>query len=274
MAMYYMEDMDRQGVTETEFESWLADYLEKSSSLINVHNTNSLNLYGVLNGRVISASGAPNGKYDYQIQAWYQQAMEANGDVIFTNAYTSQANQGQQVVTIAVSAAGSSNAVAIDVPLDHFRANHTIQDLPLNAAYYVLDRQGSLLYYNIPFAAAEADVQIYVESLFNRVNRGELDGKNNSIIGMQGLQRGLYYQRTENDWLCILTVPYETLLQGVQNILVYYGIGLVLFLGIAVVIWLRDRKLSRTAKRTTETVQVMGDIYYAFYRVNILTGTF
>ena len=79
-------------------------------------------------------------------------------------------------------------------------------------------------------AAAEADVQVYVESLFNRVNRGELDGKNNSIIGMQGLQRGLYYQRTENDWLCILTVPYETLLQGVQNILVYYGIGLVLFL--------------------------------------------
>ena len=115
MAMYYMEDMDRQGVTEAEFESWLADYLEKSSSLIDVHNTNSLNLYGVLNGRVISASGASNGKYDYQIQAWYQQAMEANGDVIFTNAYTSQANQGQQVVTIAVSAAGSSNAVAIDV---------------------------------------------------------------------------------------------------------------------------------------------------------------
>ena len=274
MAMYYMEDMDRQGVTEAEFESWLADYLEKSSSLINVHNTNSLNLYGVLNGRVISASGAPNGKYDYQIQAWYQQAMEANGDVIFTNAYTSQANQGQQVVTIAVSAAGSSNAVAIDVPLDHFRANHTIQDLPLNAAYYVLDRQGSLLYYSVPFEAVEEDIQVYTSDLFSRIKRGELDGKHNSIIGMQGLQRGLYYQHTDNGWLCILTVPYDTLLQGVQDILLYYGIGLVLFLSIAVVLWLRDRKLNRLAKRTAETVQVLGNMYYAIYRINVKTGVY
>ena len=271
MAMFYMEDMDKQGADSEEFETWLVDFFDKSTALI---NANSLDIYAVLNGQVISVDGARGWDYSYENQAWYRQAMEAEGEVIYTDAYASDVYDGQMVVTVAVSAAGSSNAIAFDVPLEHFRANHTVQDLPSGGAYYVLDRRGSLLYYNNPFAAAEADVQVYVESLFNRVNRGELDGKNNSIIGMQGLQRGLYYQRTENDWLCILTVPYETLLQGVQNILVYYGIGLVLFLGIAVVIWLRDRKLSRTAKRTTETVQVMGDIYYAFYRVNILTGTF
>ena len=271
MAMFYMEDMDKQGADSKEFETWLVDFFDKSTALI---SANSLDIYAVLNGQVISVDGVRGWDYSYENQSWYRQAMEAEGEVIYTDAYASDVYNGQMVVTVAVSAAGSDNAIAFDVPLEHFRADHTVQDLPAGGAYYVLDRRGSLLYYNIPFAAEEADVQVYVENLFNRVNRGELDGKDNSIIGMQGLQRGLYYQRTENDWLCILTVPYETLLQGVQNILVYYGIGLVLFLGIAVVIWLRDRKLSRTAKRTTETVQVMGDIYYAFYRVNILTGTF
>lgn len=271
MAMFYMEDMDKQGADSKEFETWLVDFFDKSTALI---SANSLDIYAVLNGQVISVDGVRGWDYSYENQSWYRQAMEAEGEVIYTDAYASDVYNGQMVVTVAVSAAGSDNAIAFDVPLEHFRADHTVQDLPAGGAYYVLDRRGSLLYYNIPFAAEEADVQVYVENLFNRVNRGELDGKDNSIIGMQGLQRGLYYQRTENDWLCILTVPYETLLQGVQNILVYYGIGLVLFLVIAMAMWLRDRKLSRTAKRTTETVQVMGDIYYAFYRVNIVTGIF
>ena len=271
MAMFYMEDMDKQGADSKEFETWLVDFFDKSTALI---SANSLDIYAVLNGQVISVDGVRGWDYSYENQSWYRQAMEAEGEVIYTDAYASDVYNGQMVVTVAVSAAGSDNAIAFDVPLEHFRADHTVQDLPAGGAYYVLDRRGSLLYYNIPFTAEEADVQVYVENLFNRVNRGELDGKDNSIIGMQGLQRGLYYQHTENDWLCILTVPYKTLLQGVQNILVYYGIGLVLFLVIAMAMWLRDRKLSRTAKRTTETVQVMGDIYYAFYRVNILTGTF
>ena len=34
MAMYYMEDMDDQGVDSAEFEAWLVDFFEKSTALI------------------------------------------------------------------------------------------------------------------------------------------------------------------------------------------------------------------------------------------------
>lgn len=91
---------------------------------------------------------------------------------------------------------------------------------------------------------------------------------------MQKVTRGLYYQHTNDGWLCILTVPYETLLQGVQNILIWYGLGLLLFLLAAVGMWLRDRRISRAAKRTAETLQVMGNIYYAFHRINLVEGTY
>lgn len=271
MAMYYMEDMDDQSVDLEEFESWLVDFCEKSTSML---STSTLDIYAVLDGQVISAGGMRGRDYDYKNQVWYQQAMEAEGRVIYTDAYASDIYGGQMVFTVAVSASGSDNAVAFDVPLEHFRMDHTVQDLPVGGAYYVLDSQGYLLYYNISFQAAEDDILVYTKNLFNRANRGELDGRNNEIVGMQGLTRGLYYQETENGWLCILTVPYGTLLQGVQSVLVYYGIGLLLFLIIAIGMWLRDRRLSRTAKRVNETVQVMGDIYYAFYRVNIVTGMF
>ena len=268
MAMYYLEDLDARGADESEVTGWLKDYFEKSTSLI---QANSLELYTVWEGRVISASGLSDEHYDYPNQSWYQQAMAAEGQVIFTDAYPCG---GRMVVTIAISAAGSDNAVALDVPIDHFSSNHTVQDLPSGGAYYVLDRQGSLLYYHIPFEATEAELSIYTKNLFDRVNRGELDGTNNSIIGMQGLQRGLYYQTTGNGWMCILTVPYETLLQGVQEILVWYGGGLVLFLIIAVAMWLRDRRLNRAAKRNAETVRVLGNMYYAIYRIDVVSGLY
>ena len=268
MAMYYLEDLDARDADEFEVTDWLKDYFEKSTSLI---QANGLELYTVWEGRVISASGLSDEHYDYSHQSWYQQAMAAEGQVIFTDAYLCG---GRMVVTIAISAAGSDNAVALDVPIDHFSSNHTVQDLPDGGAYYVLDRQGSLLYYHIPFEATEAELSIYTKNLFDRVNRGELDGTNNSIIGMQGLQRGLYYQITGNGWMCILTVPYETLLQGVQEILVWYGGGLLLFLIIAVAMWLRDRRLNRTAKRNAETVQVLGNMYYAIYRIDVVSGLY
>lgn len=160
MAMFYMEDMDKQGADSKEFETWLVDFFDKSTALI---SANSLDIYAVLNGQVISVDGVRGWDYSYENQSWYRQAMEAEGEVIYTDAYASDVYNGQMVVTVAVSAAGSDNAIAFDVPLEHFRADHTVQDLPAGGAYYVLDRRGSLLYYNIPFAAEEADVQVYVE---------------------------------------------------------------------------------------------------------------
>lgn len=271
MAMYYLEDMDDEDVDAGVFKQWLADYFEKSSAVL---NASSLDIYAVLHGQLISASGLRDEDYDYREQSWYQQAMAAEGKVIFTDAYASGVYGGEMVVTVAVSAAGSDNAIAFDVPVEHFRAEHTVQDLPEGGAYYVLDSQGFLLYYNIPFSATEAELQDYAKDLFDRVNRGELDGKHNEIVGMQKLTRGLYYQHAANGWLCILTVPYDTLLQGVQDILVWYGLGLGLLLAAAFGMWLRDRKLSRKARRAAETIQVLGNMYYALYRVNVVNGTY
>ena len=272
MAMYYQEDMYEQGASAEEFGSWLADFFEKSTALLNTSHTD---IYAVWDGQVISAGGIRARDYDYKSQAWYQQAMAAGGEVIFTDAHVCDVCGSEQVITVAASAAGSDNAVAFDVPVEQFVRNHTVQDLLAGGAYYVLDSQGSLLYSNTPyFEATGEELQAYTKNLFDRVNRGELDGRNNEMVGMHGLTRSLYYQHTQNGWLCILTVPYDTLLQGVQSILIYYGVGIVLFLAIALAMWLRDRRLSRTARRTTETVQVLGNMYYAIYRLNIKTGVY
>ena len=268
LGMAYLNDMAAGNTSTAEIGRWTHDFFEKNSRQLNIDDAY---VYAVVRGRLITSDGLSD--QDVHQASWYQQAIAAGGKVIFTDLYYSDI-RGQEVLTISAADPDSDCAIAIDLPADHFQRNHNKQDLPVGGAYYVCDNMGNLLYYNVPFESTEEVLRGYTKDLFDRVNRGELDGKNNEIIGVQKVTRGLYYQHAENGWLCILTVPYDTLLQGVQEILVWYGAGLVLFLIAAVAMWLRDRRLSRTAQRNAETVQVLGNMYYALYRINVDTGTY
>lgn len=268
VGMAYLSDISAGNAGAEEVAAWARDYFSKSGGHLDIARAYTC---VVVNGRQIASDGLTED--DVGDRIWYQQAVDAQGEVVFTDVYYSGV-YGQRVIAIAAADPAAGNAIAVILPAGHFQERHSKQDLPAGGAYYVCDNMGNLLYHNTPFIASDEDLQAYVNDLFDQVNQGKLDGKDNSIIGMQGLQRGLYYQNTENGWLCILTVPYATLLQGVQSILVWYGVGLALFLLVAIVMWLRDRKLSRTARRTAETVQVLGNMYYAIYRVNVETGAY
>ena len=269
MGMAYLDDFSTRDVGADDLEEWLLSFFEKGFDGVYADN---LNACAVISGKVVSTDPAVAARAPEDF-FWYADALEAGGSVIFTDAYLCPVHN-EMTVTAAAANPSNGTAMAFELSLEHLRNIHVEEELPVGGAYYVLDSQGSLLYYSIPFEAAEDALKDYTMDLFQRVNRGELDGKDNEIIGMQKLTRGLYYRHTENGWLCILTVPYETLLQGVQSILVWYGGGLALFLVIAVAMWLRDRRLSRTAERTVETVQVLGNMYYAIYRVNVEQGSY
>lgn len=268
LGMAYLSDMSARNAAAEEIAAWAGDYFGKNSRHL---DTSHAHICVAVNGRMVSAAGQLEDEVANRF--WYQRAIQSPGGVVFTDAYYSKI-YGQQVTAVAAAEPDSGSAIAVVLPTGYLQAHHSKQNLPDGGAYYLCDSTGSLLYYNVPFEFTEDALRAYVKDLFDRVSRGELDGKHNSIIGMQGVPRGLYYQNMSNGWLCILTVPYSTLLQGVQSILVWYGVGLGLFLAVAIFMWLRDHRLSRRAKRSDETVQVLGNMYYAIYRVDVAAGTY
>jgi len=270
LGMAYLEDMSARNVGVDAMEQWARDFFNKSNRLLDIDMED---IHAVVEGRLVGSDSTGDRSPDLSELRWYQQAMEGDGAVIFTDTYQN-ADRGQMIVTVAVEDPDTGNAIAFDLPVEQFQSRHSVQQLPDGGAYYVCDNTGTLLYQNTPFTASDEELQTYVSGLFEQVKSGKLDGKNNSITGLQGLQRGLYYQETDNGWLCILTVPYDTLLQGVQNILIWYGGAFVMFMVAAVVFWLRDRRLSKKAQRNDETIQVLSNTYYALYRINVMNGTY
>lgn len=268
LGMAYLSDMSAQNALAEEIATWAGDYFGKNSRHLDL---DQVHVCVAVDGRLVSAAGQLEDEVSNRF--WYQRAIQSPGGVVFTGAYYSKI-YNQQVIAVAAADPDSGSAIAVVLPAGYLQGRHGKQNLPDGGAYYLCDSAGSLLYYNVPFETTEDALRPYVKDLFDRVNRGELDGKRNSIIGMQGVPRGLYYQHTANGWLCILTVPYSTLLRGVQSIMVWYGVGLGLFLAVAIFMWLRDRRLSRRVRRSDETVQVLGNMYYAIYRVDVTAGTY
>lgn len=74
--------------------------------------------------------------------------------------------------------------------------------------------------------------------------------------------------------MCILTLSYSTLLRELWGISTWYGIILILFLFATVFLTLRSSSLRKNVDRTNDTLHILGNSYYAIYRINIIAGTY
>ena len=84
--------------------------------------------------------------YDPTASQWYQQAIEAGGEIVYTDAYIDVRLQ-KPVFTIAKQVRGTQDVVAMDIYSDQLVVSGIREELPEEGHYYLCDSQGQLLYY-------------------------------------------------------------------------------------------------------------------------------
>lgn len=268
IGMSYINDQAAENTSQEKIEEWILSYFEKTR---NSMNGNIADSYAVVNGNVIAAAPWENiESYDYSNALWYRRAMEAQGEVIFTDAYE-DAVYGYQVVSIAAGNPDTGNAVAFDLFPVNFQKNHHNLQLPQDSSYYVCDAAGAVLYQYSSFNVPEETVVEYVRDLYTKIDSGKID---NIIRDLDGKKRGIYYYRTPNGWLCILTIPFEALYENLYEVYVYYSVIVIVLLIIGVLLWIHDRKLRKYIQDKNDTIQILGNSYYAIYRINMKDSTY
>lgn len=271
IGMAYIKDQAAEGESREKMEEWITSYFEKTR---NSMDGNVVDSYAVVDGRIIAAKPWEGiESYDYANALWYQQAMEAGGEVIFTDAYTDSV-YGYQVITIAAADPNTGNAVAFDLFPENFQQGHRNLQLLENSSYYVCDPAGAVLYYCASFDVSEETVVEYAKELYRRIDSGEINGSNSIIKDLDGKRRGVYYYRAPNGWLCILTIPFETLYENLHEVYIYYVMIAVVLFVIMLLIWVRDRRLRKYIEDKNDTIQMLGNSYYAIYRVNMKDRTY
>lgn len=272
LGVQYVEELTTTGAEEEEIQQWLHSYFSKLALII---GENVVDPYAVINGEIIAANPwEGDAEYNYAETSWYQEALEANGEMVYTDAYQ-DAITGELVVTAAMRFAGSDNVLAMDIFPSNFHTGHEEHSLPEEASYYLVDSAGTLIYTNNRWHESPEVLQNFTDQLVEGISSGELYAYDASFRDLEGVQRGAYYYEMSNGWKVILTVPFEEVLIGERNvtIVVMVVISVILFLILAAMV-VRDIVNSRKMAKADNTIHILGDSFYAIYRVNYQLGNY
>lgn len=265
-----MEDQVAAGAGQEELEQWVHSFFQK---VLEVDVSGRVTPRAVVGGITVSAAGADAGGYDGLQTEWYRQAMDSDGQVVFT-ADPGGAEGQYAMLTMAQRCGTTQNVIAFDLYLKDMPMGSGNGSLPAGSSYYLCDTDGELLYTKTQVQVEPEELARYIRKVFQQIQAGELDGAQTFIYDMASEKRAVYFHTAPNGWVSIITIPYSALLGDLRQVfdgtMAVCG-GFLLFL---IVMSVREYWLQKRMARVNETVAALGNLYYSIYRVNWAQGTY
>lgn len=257
-----VESRLEQGEGPEEVADFLAMYFQRLDAVL---GNGVVDPYVVLNGKILAANPwEGDADYDYTSTSWYQQAVAAEGRVVFTPVYI-DVIYDRPVITIAQSCRDGAVVMAFDILPE--RLHFDTSELTEGDSFFLCDGAGAVIYQKTDLDLSRQEVQDYLAGLVDQLRSGGL-GDQHMVRDFEGQRRGVYYAQMDNGWYSIVTVPYDNILGGLQGVtwalLLMFAIS---FLAMTVLAR-REQQLEVRARRANETAQVLGNTYYALYRVD------
>lgn len=272
LGAVYINEKIEQGASHQELREWMEQY---SSNISSVLHAAIIDPFAVIDGEIIGAfSWEGDADYNYAGTEWYQNALDGEGHIIFTNAYE-DAITGKQLVTMAVKLNEKADVLAFDILLENFHVHKNKASMPDRSSYFLFDGAGKLIYLSSRLDMDSPESRDYIERLVREIEGGGMDSHQASIRDMEGVKRGVYYYAMDNGWISVITIPLQNILQddwdGAVVLLTVICLALIVTMAAAMVrTYLGERKM----KHTYDTLQILGDTFYAIYRINYETGTY
>ena len=267
----YLESYLQEGASEEELQEWISSFYQNVNS---VFDKTPIDPYAVVDGRVIAAQPWEGDEaLDLESTVWYRPALEADGETVFSDVYM-DAIHDRPVITISKKCGESNAVLAFDIFPENFRITSNAQELPQGSSYYLCDTGGTLLYFRSAADITTEQAQEYVDMLLSRITEGSLHAPESYVYDMNGRQRAVYYNTAQNGWISIITVPSRTILEDLRRLTFWFSILFGIFLLFTVLVAVREYRLNRDINRTNETVRVLGNSYYAIYRIDFGKATY
>ena len=268
----YLHDMIERGDSEDEIAAWLEEF---SINMTEVLGVDTIDPYAVIDESIVATNPWEDADtYDYAATAWYQNAVDNPGRMRYTDVYTDAAS-GDRMVTLSVAISNSGDVAAFDIRLDGMNAGRMRTQIPSGGSYFLFDRQGQLLYASTELDVNDAAVQEYLQNLIAGIESDHDETDSMSIAGSDGMNRSVYYSQMQNGWTSVVTIPTQAILQeGWDNTLLAIVAVFIAILLIATAFMIRSTLEERKARHTANTLRLLGDTFYAIYRIDYQRGTY
>ena len=266
-----IDDRTKQGWSHEEMRQWTDIYFARLDSVL---GEGVVDPYVVLDGEIIAAhpwNGDEN--YDVESTEWYQRAVAAEGKAIFTDLYT-DVIYDKPVITIAQQCAYADAVMAFDILPENIRFQFDDLSMEAGDSFFLCDSKGQIIYSETAIGRPQEEVQAYLNGLVARIAAGEVAGSGLNVNDLDGQARAVYYARMDNGWYSIVTIPHSNILGDFSWLKMCLILMIALFLLLIAGMTWRDMRIGERIERTNETVRVLGNSYYALYRVDYGTDTY
>ena len=266
-----IDDRTKQGWSHEEMRQWTDIYFARLDSVL---GEGVVDPYVVLDGEIIAAHPWDvDETYDVESTEWYQRAVAADGKVIFTDLYT-DVIYDKPVITIAQQCAYADAVMAFDILPENIRFQFDELSMEAGDSFFLCDSRGQIIYADTDIERPREEVQAYLNSLVARISAGEVEGPGLNISDLDGQARAVYYARLSNGWYSIVTIPHSNILGDFSWLKMCLILMIALFLLLIAGMTWRDMRIGERIERTNETVRVLGNSYYALYRVDYGADTY
>lgn len=272
MGAYSLKERVARGDSAEEIQQWMEGY---SSQMEDVLGALIIDPYAVIDGQIVAAVPWEGDEaYDYRETQWYQKAEASKDALIYTDVYE-DAITGKQIVTLAKDVDGRGNVLAFDILLENFHTHKNKASLPAESIYLLFDSKDELMYISGSEEAAIEAGEDYLRELVDGIRQGDLVSHDASVIGPDGRRWSVYYYEMSNGWLSVVSMPLAVILQdGWDSTILALSVLCAVLAMIAGTIMISGYFSDKKAKQIAQTLQMLGDSYYAIYRIDVNSETY
>ena len=253
-----------------EAEILLSNYSKVSNENLDI---GIANMCAIINGEALGTV-LWHDDTEFKDMDWYKKVLKSKGEVVYTDVYHYGPTQ-RRVLTKAMRIGDTDNIVVLNVFPQDEQLTETNSFLPPQSYYYLCDNNGNLIYSIGNRHLTVEELQAYVDHIVKEIKQGFHDDANTDFVtDLDGDKRGVYFVRAKNGWMSFVTIPYEYVLKDYQGLLFWYVLTLVVFVLFAMFMYMRSKRMSKTVESMYEVVRVMGNVYYAVYKIDYQKGTY
>jgi signal transduction histidine kinase/CheY-like chemotaxis protein len=265
LCVDYVERKEGEGATIEQISQGLCRYLD---GFYDLYAGDEVNLLGLIDGYQITNQDdgmliEPGEQADYSNTDWYQGALAAAGEIYMTDGYWDEA-AGRNIVTLAKKSSTTDSILAFQISFEYYHGRDDSFQLPENAAYYLCDRNGTILYYETSLYDSEEAIQAFLDGIFPQITCDDIHGYLESYEDAKGCTRSAFIRHTSDGWIILLTIPQENAV-GDMNTL-YLATVILFLLCAGVIIYtavhdFRQEKANQKLRQERQSIAHEAQVY-------------
>lgn len=283
MGTYQYELMYKNNLDMKEIHAWFKSYTLYASSSLNMKTVQAYSVvkdgdkYAVFTGDDYDLSIFD--KKHIESAPWYQKALENKGSVAFSEVYN-DLYDNESIITISTTILNNSGVLAMDIDLDDIAENWMPKkDNMDNSVYILLDKSSNFIACNKIKENSKLDSKVIenfkkniIPFLYGQIEKiGESEGFFKTDLYEFGEYYIFYKKNLKTGLISIAALNSKEFYSKSSIWQLRYLIILLILSVASIIMYTEEHYLNKKINESNDVIDMLGNSYYAIYRVNIHT---